>query len=174
MGKRFHPLEPEPMEVDIRDIAHALARICRFAGHTRDFYSVAQHSVIVSHNVPAEDALWGLLHDAPEAYLSDLSTPVKSALPRYREIEQGVLAAVATRFGLDLPMPRSVKVADSRALLAERRDVLGDLGDTWPMEREGYRPLDEWVGAWPCRLAENLFLTRFWKLTKAVLEGGGG
>ncbi|MFG0247924.1 MAG: phosphohydrolase, partial [Phycisphaeraceae bacterium JB051] len=71
-GKAFYPLREDPGIIDIRDIAHALSLQCRFNGHCSDFYSVAQHSVHVSEVVPQAFALWGLLHDAAEAYMSDL------------------------------------------------------------------------------------------------------
>jgi hypothetical protein len=67
-GRRVHSLSPSSDEIDIDDIAHSLAYQCRFLGHTDGFYSVAQHSVLVSQMVPEQDALWGLLHDAAEAY----------------------------------------------------------------------------------------------------------
>ena len=70
LGIQFWPLDPRPEEVMLFDIAHSLSNMCRFTGHCREFYSVAQHSVIVSQNVPREDAAWGLLHDASEAYMT--------------------------------------------------------------------------------------------------------
>src|SRR4051812_6540197 len=76
-GKAFFPLDPRPADVDIQDIAHALAFQCRFGGHVKEFYSVAEHSVRVSLICAHEDAKWGLLHDATEAYLSDIVRPVK-------------------------------------------------------------------------------------------------
>src|ERR1017187_10636100 len=71
-GIHFWPLLPNPADIRIEDIAHALSNQCRFAGHAREFYSVAEHSVRVSQLCPPEDALWGLLHDASEAYLTDV------------------------------------------------------------------------------------------------------
>lgn len=65
-GRRFWPLDPVAGDIEIMDIAHALSNQCRYAGHTRFHYSVAQHSVQVSENVAPEHALWGLLHDAPD------------------------------------------------------------------------------------------------------------
>src|SRR5579885_2784587 len=77
-GVAFYPLDPRPEEILIEDIAHALSMLCRFTGHVKRFYSVAQHCVYVSHRCDPKDALWGLLHDAAEAYLNDISRPVKS------------------------------------------------------------------------------------------------
>src|SRR4051812_43149736 len=74
-GKWFNVLDPNPDEVDIEDIAHALALQCRFTGHTDEFYSVAQHSVLVANHCPSEYGIYGLLHDGSEAYLSDIARP---------------------------------------------------------------------------------------------------
>lgn len=76
-GRVFWPLEPRPEDVDIVDIAHALANLCRYGGHSKVFYSVAHHSVLVSQIVPPADALWGLMHDSAEAYVIDLIRPIK-------------------------------------------------------------------------------------------------
>lgn len=78
-GRRIDTLAPDPCEIEIDDIAHSLAQQCRFLGHTDGFYSVAQHSVLVSGFVPDRDALWGLLHDAAEAYVCDLPARPSSA-----------------------------------------------------------------------------------------------
>src|SRR5271165_7548492 len=76
-GRVMYPLDPRPEEINIIDIAHALSNLCRFTGHVRTFYSVAEHSVRVSQHCDPKDALWGLLHDASEAYLADMSRPMK-------------------------------------------------------------------------------------------------
>jgi uncharacterized protein len=89
-GKQFWPLSPLPEDIVIEDIAHALSMQCRFGGHVRTFYSVAQHSVHVSLLVEPQYALWGLLHDAAEAYLVDLPRPIKKFSEMgllYQEIE---------------------------------------------------------------------------------------
>jgi 5'-deoxynucleotidase YfbR-like HD superfamily hydrolase len=102
-GKRFYPLEPRAEDVDIKDIAHALSNQCRFAGHVRAFYSVAQHSVIVAGYLPPYLALHGLLHDAAEAYTFDCPAPIKPGFPQFVEIEARILSAVYERFGLPSP-----------------------------------------------------------------------
>ena len=81
-GKAFYPLKPDPSLISIEDIAWALSMQCRFAGHVLHFYSVAEHCVYISNSVPMEDALWGLLHDATEAYLTDVPRPLKPLMPR--------------------------------------------------------------------------------------------
>ena len=109
-GRKFHPLRPRVAEVDVRDIAHALSLKCRFGGHCRVFYSVAEHSVRVSRVLEAkgrELAVWGLMHDAGEAYLPDVGRPVKSFLrvgegndvKTFDAAEEEVLAVVAAALG---------------------------------------------------------------------------
>lgn len=125
-GGRFHPLAPRVGDVKLKDIARALSCICRFGGHCNAFYSVAQHSVLVSRLVPGHLALLGLLHDAAEAYLGDIPRPFKR-LPMfdaYRAAEAAAESAIAERFGLRYPFPPEVKAADDRALAIEARDLM--------------------------------------------------
>lgn len=128
-GLQINLLRPDPACIHLEDIAHALGNLCRFTGHTRQFYSVAQHSVHVSHLVPPEHALAALLHDATEAYLGDVSSPLKHQLPAYREIEARMESAIATRFGLTLPLHPSIKAADLVALATEKRDLMAPDGE---------------------------------------------
>lgn len=107
-------------DVRLPDIAHALSLINRYTGHTLYPYTVAQHSVIVSKLCSPENALWGLMHDASEAYLGDVASPLKHMLPQYRTLEQHVQREIAKRFGLTWPMPDEVHDADTRVLLAEK------------------------------------------------------
>lgn len=144
-GRRFPLLEPRAEDIDIRDIAHALSMQVRYTGHVRKFYSVAEHCCHVSHRVPAEDALWGLLHDASEAYIADLSRPLKHASPLgpiYLEIEDRIMRAVCEHFGLPLtlPMPASVKAADNLLLLAEKQALMTSL--PWDATAEAGAGLD--------------------------------
>ena len=124
-GRHVHPLCPSPEEIDIQDVAHSLSQMCRFVGHTDGFYSVAQHSVLVSELVPGRDALWGLLHDASEAYLCDLPAPIKRdpQMSFYRIAEDGYMNAICRKFSLRGQMPCSVMAADKLALATEFRDV---------------------------------------------------
>jgi hypothetical protein len=132
-GRRFYPLDPRPDDIDIEDIAHALSNLCRFAGHCRLFYSVAQHCVIVSNLLPPRLKLAGLLHDATEAYLVDVPRPLKVALPGYKEIEHRLEAVIAEKFGVDFSDPR-IKRADNIALMTEARDLLGRTPADWGVD----------------------------------------
>ncbi len=129
-GRLFDVLNPRPEDVEIEDIAHALAHSCRWGGHCRVFFSVAQHSVIISRHVPEEHGLWGLLHDAAEAYLVDVPRPIKRLLPDYQEMEEQIMGAVCLRFGLDKMEPLIVKEVDMQLLATEAR-ILGMYPERW-------------------------------------------
>lgn len=125
-GRRFWPLDPRPEDVDLDDIAHHLGHLCRWTGSTREFYSVAEHSVCVGDLVEerggtAVEVAWGYLHDAGEAYLCDIARPVKHhpAMAFYRDAEDRLLRVIGERFGLPWPLPAIVKQADDDILAAE-------------------------------------------------------
>jgi uncharacterized protein len=160
-GVQFWPLDPLPSEINIEDIAHSLANQCRFAGHVQRFYSVAQHSVLVSRIVPRQHALWGLLHDATEAYLVDLPRPVKrySRLgEEYRGIEARLMQAICVRFDLPFEEPRCVKYADDVLLMTEKRDLMPNSPAKW---RETADPLPYPIVPWAPISAEEEFLATF-------------
>ncbi len=122
-NQTFFPNDPDSLHISKYDIAHSLAMQCRYNGHTKVFYSVAEHSVLVSYAVPVEDALWGLLHDAPEAYIGDVIRPLKKDMPKFRELDERIMMSICTKFGIPYEMPESVKVADNR-IIANERDIL--------------------------------------------------
>lgn len=128
MGVRFFPFAPRLEDVHIADIAHALSCMPRFAGHTKRFYSVAQHSLAVSHACDPQDAAYGLLHDASEAYLLDMPSPIKQLLPEYVKAEKRLQAMIFEAFGLEPTerMPASVKESDWHALKDEQRWLMQD------------------------------------------------
>jgi len=161
-GRYFDLMFPEEQTYDIYDIAHALSNICRFTGHTSSFYSVAQHSVLVSMLVPDRLALKALLHDAAEAYLGDVAAPLKALLPAYRAIECRVEAALLASFNLDPTPDPIIKHADQRALVTEARDLMGRPITLYSAEPTEYRitPLRP-------HEAEMVFLDRFHELTQA-------
>lgn len=133
-GRLYWPLSPRPEDIALEDIAHALAGIGRFNNYhpkNRLPVSVAQHSVYVSHKVSRRAALLGLMHDATEAYLHDIISPVKSLLqPAYGRLEKACWDVIAERFGIpqDGSAWEEVNLADRRALLTEGRDCMPEAG----------------------------------------------
>ena len=168
-GRRVNPFDPDPSQLDIGDIARALANVCRFGGHSRVFYSVAQHSVIVSELVEqrggdAEDVFAALMHDASEAYLGDMPHPIKhrSALgAAFRAAEEHLELALRARFRIKADVPE-IKRAD-RALLATERRVFSAENWHWP-ELDGVEPLDLELEAWSPDEAARAFAARFAEL----------
>lgn len=163
-GKRFTPLNPTMNSIVIQDIANALSMQCRFAGHVSEFYSVAQHSVYVSYLCDQKDSLHGLLHDASEAYLVDIPSPLKRSdlFSEYRKIEENLQKTIYRRFGLDEEESESVKYADKLILGIEAKQLL-TLRDDWiiPDNTPPFliKPL-------PSNEAKILFLKRFFELMK--------
>lgn len=167
-GRVCWPIDPRPEDIYIEDIAHALAHQCRYGGHCQRFYSVAEHSILVSRLVPKEHALAGLLHDASEAYCVDVPAPLKRQLVGYKEIEKLNWNAICDRFGLLHRMPTCVHHADVAMLFAEQKALMlpsprpdWGMGRLTPMSADpasivGYSPVQ----------ARRLFLERFNELHK--------
>ena len=167
-GKRFYPLDPRPEDINITDIAHALSNQCRFAGHVNQFYSTAQHSVLVSRLLPREFALWGLLHDASEAYLMDIPSPFKylPEMSTYRTFEAGAQYIIYLKYGCLGPEPPEVKVVDKQMLCVEATNFLGKLLPGWEkwMQNINYKDIPVPKPLSP-KEAERLFLFEFEYLT---------
>jgi len=157
-GRFFSYIDPQPDQIDINDIAHALAMTCRFAGFTLKFYSVAEHSVRVSEVCDPQDAFAGLLHDAAEAYLTDIPSPAKRLLPDYKALEQRVFCAIARKFGVPSELPAGVKHADGVLLATEARDLCAPGWEYWGLP---HAPLDQRIVAWTQEEAKARFLDRF-------------
>jgi hypothetical protein len=155
--------DPTNHPFDIEEIAHALSHICRFTGHVKHFYSVAQHSVNCSWMAPKSLELTTLMHDASEAYLGDVSTHLKRMLPEYMKIEEQVEEALALKFGTFYPLPQEVKDIDGRMLMTEVRDLMPKVKrQDWP-KYEDY-PGFNVVRSWPPEEAKQRFLDRYNKL----------
>ncbi|WP_065259009.1 phosphohydrolase [Pseudomonas bananamidigenes] len=123
-GRRFNLVNPTAAMISPLDISHALSNLCRFNGHTRTHYSVAQHSLTVSSLVPDQYKLVALLHDATEAYIGDMTRPLKALMPGFRMAEETIWRAICDRFNLDPVLPECVIRADLVALATERRDLM--------------------------------------------------
>lgn len=149
-------------QIDIVDIATSLGNMCRFAGHVRTFYSVAEHSVLVSLLVPPTLALQGLLHDAHEAYALDVPTPLKSLLPDYRVIEDKIATRVRTKLGVPLTLDKRVKEADWVALHIEREQLLPP-HPQWVTPEDLLLPART-LNCYPPHIARAVFLQRYYDL----------
>jgi 5'-nucleotidase len=168
-GRWVNPFDPDPEQLDAGDIARALANQCRFGGHSRAFYSVAQHSVIVSRLVEerggdTEDAFAALMHDATEAYLGDMPHPIKHRSPlgaAFKAAEDDLEEAIRARFRIKPDVPE-IKRAD-RALLATERRIFSAESWHWP-ELEGVEPLDIEITPWSPDEAAAAFAARFAEL----------
>ena len=165
-GVEFFPFEPKMADVRLEDLAHALANKCRFTGHTRFHYSVAQHSVLVARlawrrGMSRDLQAWGLLHDATEAYLPDVASPLKGSLgvlvdrdtpagvfeeyEPFKVAEHRLCATIAARFGLDCNEPPEIKVLDGQMYRAERHALMPVVEwSTTPAPDDDVPPILEW------------------------------
>jgi uncharacterized protein len=163
-GRRVNPLAMTCGDINIRDIAHALANTCRFGGHAKHFYSVAEHCYLISLTVPLDCALEALLHDAAEAYVGDMVRPIKyqPEMVEFRVAERRIEDLIIERFGLSAEddVWAHVKDADDRILLDETQELMRDPSmyvDLFP----GMKPLGVNVTGHYPRYAEKLFLERY-------------
>lgn len=167
-GHAFDFRNPECSAFSMMDIAHGLANTCRFAGQTTTFYSVAQHSVIVSRIVPEVLALHGLFHDAAEAFAGDVPTPLKAMLPDYQALEHRIERSVFRRIGLPQTMPPAIKHADRVALNTEKRDLMPPHSAAWSGLAD-VEILEERIVPLGPLEARGLFLDRLMELTGDTL-----
>lgn len=172
-GLHYHFLSPQLDEITIEDIAMALANKCRFSGHTQ-FYSVAEHSVCVAYRLPPTLRLAGLLHDAAEAYLGDIPSPLKQVLPEFKAIEKINEAAIENKFGISLNLFErvTIKKADTQALYTEAYYLLPSKAQDWGMFAQG-----EWVhepefkpGCFPPVIGYKMFMDAYKEFTKSLIE----
>jgi uncharacterized protein len=169
-GRAVDLAEPEPATIAIEDIAYALARQARFNGHAKGVYSVAQHSVLVAEHCPTMLQLAGLLHDAAEAFVGDMTSPMKEVSPglahEFSLVEARVVAAIAGKFGValrDFDAP-AVKLADLQALATEKRDLMSECVRKWkPLPAPWHERI---LICWAPQVAESKFLELFETLTK--------
>lgn len=161
-GQKVYPLNPKPENFTLDEIANSLSKKCRYNGHCTEFYSVAQHSVLVSYKV--KNKLWGLLHEFDEVFLPDVARPLKPLIPGWEELCAKHTKAGAESFKLQYPMPNEILVADLKMLATEKEQLMVKEPDVWNLPYEPYKdvkiePLDS-------ESAKKLFINRFYKLTK--------
>lgn len=174
-GKAAFPLNLKPEQVCIEDIAHSLSLICRFNGHCKFHYSVAQHSVHVCDKLPKRQKLAGLLHDAAETYLGDVTRPLKrhigfvdgdAAARSFSDVEYATLQVIFKVFegpNLHCDWNRIIAV-DNRMVMTEARDIMVKPPMPWHVPARPYADLT--IHEWTPKTAEMLFLQRFKELTK--------
>ena len=162
-GHRFYFDRPEDSVITIVDIAHALSMLCRFNGHTHGFYSVAEHSVLGSllPEVEADPDLARefLMHDAAEAFVGDMTSPLGGLCPDYKAIKRRVENHVASVFGLRMPLSAAVHDVDMRMLRMEQAEIMRDPNKAWPVVRD-YRPAAISPRFWSPERARSHFLRR--------------
>jgi hypothetical protein len=158
-GIAFYPMDPREEEILIEDIAHSLSLLCRFAGHSERFYSIAEHCVHIADWIDDEHKLTALLHDASEAYLVDIPKPVKMHLPDYVKIEKHLEEVISNKFGMQFPFHPMVKEGDNRILITERDTLLKTPAKAWDFEPE---PLNVEIQCWSPEVAEQKFLEAYY------------
>lgn len=155
-GIYVNVFQPTVDMIRIEDIAHALSHQCRFSGHTKEFYSVAQHSVLCSEIVDKcgdyDNVLPALLHDSPEAYLVDVPTPIKYKLADYKPIENNLMKVIAERFSFPFPFDKIIKQADEMMLQREWEQLM--IGNV------------NHFTCWSPKEAKEKFLETFYELSK--------
>lgn len=162
-GRYIDLLAPKQDDFRLVDIAHSLSLVNRFAGHTVHPYSVAQHSVLCARLVPPEFELEALFHDAQEAYIGDVSTPLKALLPEYRRIEDQIESCLRGKLCLtDIKAPE-VKRADLIMLATEHRDLMPQDHSYWP-HLEGIDPAAKYIDRWSPEEAAAEFIRMALKL----------
>ena len=161
-GSWFDLLDPSNSQFTIQDIAQGLGNICRYAGQCSKFYSVAEHSLHVSSIAPA-NKLEALMHDAAEAFLGDVTRPLKQLLPRYKQIEKDVEKAIFARFGLDFGCLVALKKIDLSVLAAEQEQIMPEGTDYWTRE-SGIAAAPIVVKFLAPSVAANAFMRAFYRL----------
>jgi len=165
-GKRLDLDPPNPDQIDIVDIAHGLSMLCRFNGQCTRFYSVAEHSVHVSHEIAPELALVGLLHDAAEAYLGDVPSPLKGQLSQFKTFEKQMEQAIGEKFRIEyeLFVSKELKRADVQLLIDEKAVLMVDTPEPWLPGEPAVKDMGR-IKCWGPEEAKVKFLERFAQLT---------
>lgn len=135
-GRRFYYNDLSCNTYDIEEIAHALSMICRAGGHFRQFYSVATHSILIAEyfiklNYDFKTIRTALLHDATEAYIGDVITPLKNMFPEIKQFEDRLYSHIAVKFDLFREIPNVIKIADTKMLNLERSYLLPPTNNDW-------------------------------------------
>lgn len=175
-GRKFHYQSDDPSQFNVDDMASALSRMCRYGGHLADkydddIYSVAQHSVYVYRllvlvGAPVRVLPWAIAHDMPEAYWTDVPSPLKSLLPDYKAMENHSAAILRMRYGIpyDDEIERYVKWADMQVLYAESREITSIPSELWDegvQSQYTLHDIDPDFFLWRPRHARQMFLSTY-------------
>ena len=170
-GRKFFYGCPERNVIAIEDIAYALAGEPRFGAHARHRYSVAQHSVFVASVLPARLQFEGLMHDASEAYMKDIPSPLKAYLPEYKRLELRVARVIRVNFSIPVKESPEVKHADLRMLVTEAREFMPNWEEDYPeLVAAGITPYPFHPKVWTAKKAERAFLDMFAKLSQRSMR----
>jgi hypothetical protein len=172
-GRRYYPADPRAEDVCLEDVAHHLAKLCRYNGAVQRFYSVAEHSVLVSRAVPPEYALHGLLHDAAEAYTGDFHYAVKNIewlRPSLKILERINEKPVFEYFGLERDdiANAAVKEMDDRIVLDEVTALFPVACEEVFRERHATEPTGQDVAGWWSEVGKMMFVQRFNELVYGI------
>lgn len=165
-GKMFPLYSPGVWDIDIEDIANALSMICRFGGHTSSFYSVAEHCINVANEVDPKYAFDALMHDAAEAYIGDMVTPLKRGDEHIQQVELRIEAAIARRYQIalyDNDRDYEVKRADWAMCIYEAQHLLPrpDLLQYWTPNTNLAPNSKPTLWCWKPQEAKKQFLRKF-------------
>jgi hypothetical protein len=159
LGKTVDLLAPDECQIDPRDIAHALSQICRHGGHTRKFYSIAQHSCIVADLAPDEHKLTALLRHATKAYFGEMVWPLGFVMPMYESVEHRIWQSVCKRFWLDSVLPDCIHHIDKIVTATEYRDLMPSTSAI-PDHLKGVEPLSRTIRPWGIQEARDNYFQR--------------
>jgi uncharacterized protein len=172
-GCKFNLLEPDSRDIDVVDIAHALAMQCRWTGHTKHHYSIAQHAYYCSFIGPDNEAFHRLNHDDSEAYIGDMSRPLKhytEAGDAYRRVEWPIQNLIYESYGMSIVEPISVKLADEGMLYAEQQQLLPPLAFETSNVFKKSLPAGIQIEEWTPKFAEKMWMDRFLELYKGRIN----
>ncbi|KKK51984.1 hypothetical protein LCGC14_3109490 [marine sediment metagenome] len=159
----------------LEDIAHSLSMQCRYTGHTKQFYSVAEHCILMSRYVTDLDCkVMALYHDAVETYIGDIASPVKRSLPDYRKLEDAIERRLFMWLGYSIPsrVKKLIKILDTRIMLQERNELLPAINEQW-IENEVVTPLDVDIMCWNPARAEKEYLKQAEQIRQLVTKRKG-
>lgn len=164
-GNVFDIVNPTDDMIDIEDVAHSLSLQCRYNGHCKKFFSVAEHSWIMSKIVSKDAAVYALLHDAAEAYIGDVPRPIKLLIPEIKKIENNILQVLLEKFQVILSQEiiDEVKTIDNRMLLTEKEFNMQE-GLEWGSLKDVEVLKLKKLFYWSPMLAEKHFLNRIKEL----------